>query len=170
MIALQQADKSSENVVIEAKSNLSMTLDRLMAVFACLSLLTLLIAAWPALLGLWPILLAAVIHLAIVGWCFRSAWRGNWARESLRIDGDCLIVEHFRAGRRQRTEWPLAWLRVQTDRGRFSDLHVYITSQGRRQEIGAFLPVNERAELAEMLDNAVRPHSAWCSTKPTTGT
>lgn len=166
MIALQQADKSSKNVVIEVKSNLSMTLDRLMAVFAGLSLVTLLVAAWPALMGLWPILLAAVVHLAIVGWCFRSAWRGNWARERLRIEGDRLIVEHFRAGHRNRSEWPVAWLRVQADQGRFADLHVYINNQGRRQEIGAFLPVHERAQLAEMLDNALRPRTAWCRTKP----
>ncbi|MFW5816125.1 MAG: DUF2244 domain-containing protein [Wenzhouxiangella sp.] len=143
-----------------------MTLDGLMAVFGGLCLVTLLVVAWPVVMGLWPILVVALLHLAAVGWCFRSAWRRNWARERIRIDGERLIVEHFRAGHAAKSEWPAAWARVQTDRGRFADLHVYVSSQGRRQEIGAFLPVGERAQLARMLDRALRPQSAWDSAKP----
>ena len=163
MIALQPTESESENVVIEAKSNLSMTLDRLMAVFAGICILSLLVVAWPVMMGLWPILLAALLHLLVVGLCFRSAWRGNWAREELQISDGKLIVRHLRAGLQRKTEWPVAWSRVQTEEGRFSEIRVFIVSQGRRQEIGAFLPVNERAQLAEMLNHALRPHSAWRS-------
>lgn len=166
MMALQQTEKSSISTVIEAKSNVSMTLDRLMAVFAGLCVVTLLVVAWPVVMGLWPILVMALLHLAAVGWCFRSAWRGNWARERIRIDGDRLVVEHFRAGQKEKSEWPVAWARIQTDRGRFADLHVYVSSKGWRQEIGAFLPVEERAQLAKMLERALRPQSAWHSAKP----
>lgn len=161
MLEMQTSQRSTESIVIEARANLSMTLDRLMGVFAGLSLVTLLVTVWPLLMGLWPILLAALFHLAIVGWCFRAAWRGNWARESLRIEGDDLVVEHFRAGHQSRTEWPVAWTRVYKESGRLSDLRVFVGSQGRRQEVGAFLPVGERAELAAMLEKALRARSAW---------
>lgn len=133
-----------------------------MGVFAALCVVTLLVVAWPVMMGLWPVLLAALLHLAVVGWCFRSAWRGNWAREELRVEGDLLLVEHFRAGLRRKSEWPVAWSRVQMEEGRFGDVHVYVTSQGKRQEIGAFLPVSERTELARMVNDALRPRSAWC--------
>lgn len=161
MIELKQAPHPSEPDVIELKSNLSMSLDRLAAVFAGLCALTFAVVAWPVVLGLWPILLAALLHLAVVGWCFRTAWRGNWVRERLEISAERLVIEHFRLGHRSRSEWPLAWARVQRGEGRFADLHVYVSSQGKRQEIGAFLPVNERAELARMLENALWPRTAW---------
>lgn len=166
MIDLQAPEKSSDSLVIEALSNVSMTLDGLMAVFAGLCLVTLLVVAWPVIMGLWPLLVVALLHLAAVGWCLRSAWRRNWARERIRLEGDRLIVDHFRAGREERSEWPAAWTRVRTERGRFAELRVFVSSRGRCQEIGAFLPVEERAELARMLDRALRPQSAWCSAKP----
>lgn len=152
--------------MIEAMSNVSMTLDRLMAVFAGLCMVTLLVVAWPVLMGLWPILVVALLHLLAVGWCFRSAWRRNWARERIWIEGDRLVVEHFRAGHKERSEWPASWVRIETERGRFAELHVFVSNQGRRREIGAFLPVGERAQLARMLDRALRPQSAWGSATP----
>ncbi|TVS13149.1 MAG: DUF2244 domain-containing protein [Wenzhouxiangella sp.] len=165
MVELQPVKGSSNSVVIEARSNLSMTLDRLMAVFAGLCAITLLIVAWPVIMGLWPVLLVALIHLAIVGWCFRLAWRGNWARERIEIDDDRVVVEHFRAGQQARSEWPVAWARVQTEQGRFRDLHVFVSSQGRRQEVGGFLPPRERADLARLLNNALQPRTAWNATQ-----
>ncbi len=165
MVECQPIKGSSGSVVIEARSNLSMTLDRLMAVFAGLCAVTLLVAAWPLVLGLWPILLAALIHLAIVGWCFRAAWRGNWARERIEIDDERLVVAHFRAGHQAVSEWPVAWARVQTERGRLRDLHVFVSSQGRRQEVGRFLPPQERADLARLLAEALQPRTAWNATQ-----
>lgn len=161
MLELHTPEQSSGPIVIEARSNLSMTLDRLMAVFAGLGLFTLLVTAWPVILGLWPVLLAALLHLALVGWCFRAAWRGNWARDRLHIEGEDLVVEQFRAGRQSRSEWPVAWTRVHAELGRLADVRVFVSAQGRQQELGAFLPTGERAELARILEQALRPRSAW---------
>jgi uncharacterized membrane protein len=165
MIALQETEKSTDSFVIEALSNVSITLDKLMAVFAALCLVTLLVVAWPVVLGLWPVLVVALLHLVAVGWCLRSAWRRNWARERIWIEGDKLVVEHFRAGLVKRSEWPAAWTRVRTEPGRFADLQVFVGSQGKSQEIGAFLPVKERAQLARMLGRALQSQSAWRSAK-----
>ncbi|MFW6340386.1 MAG: DUF2244 domain-containing protein [Wenzhouxiangella sp.] len=161
MIATQSIENHADCVVIEAMSNVSITLDRLVAIFAGLCLVTLAVIAWPVVMGLWPMLVVAVLHLAAVGWCLRSAWRKNWARERIRVENDRLIVEHYRAGHQASSQWPVAWTRVQLEHDRSGDLRVFVTSQGRRQQIGAFLPVAERARLARMLDRALHPLSAW---------
>jgi len=166
MIAQQVIESQGNSIVIEAMSNISITLDRLMAVFAGLCVVTLLVVLWPVLMGLWPILIAALLHLAAVGWCFRRAWRCNWVREKIRVEGDRLIVEHFRAGRIDRSEWPAAWVKIQVERGHFSEPRLFLASQGRRLEVGSFLPVEERRQLARMLERALRPQSAWRSANP----
>lgn len=167
MLDVEGREQSATDLIIEARSNLSMSLDGLTAVFAGLCALSLLVVAWPVILGLWPILLAAVLHLAVVGWCFRAAWRGNWARERLQLDGNRLIIEQFRLGRQARSEWPLAWTRIQPESGRFGELRVFVSHQGRRQEIGSFLPQSERAELADRLKSMLQYPSASNATKTT---
>jgi uncharacterized membrane protein len=147
--------------IIEAKSNLSMSLDRLAAVFLGLSALTLLVAILPLLLGLWPILLIAIVHLLIVGWCLRLAWRGNWVRERLTVGPEWLTVEHFAMRNRTRRQWPVAWVRVRLEAAGPGEVQVHIDYQGRHQVIGAFLPVNERYELAQTLKECLRPLTAW---------
>jgi uncharacterized membrane protein len=147
--------------IIEAKSNLSMSLDRLAAVFLGLSALTLLVAILPLLLGLWPILLIAIVHLLIVGWCLRLAWRGNWARERLTVGPEWLTVEHFAMRARTRDQWPVAWVRVQLETAGSCEVQVHVNCQGRRQIIGAYLPVTERYELAQTLKECLGPLTAW---------
>jgi len=143
-----------------------MTLDQLMAVFAGLCVLTLLVVAWPVLMGLWPMLAIALLHLFAVGWCFRSAWRDNWAREIFRIDDDALIVDHFSAKHRITNKWSVAWTRLVREQGKFGEIHLVLMGQGKRQEIGAFLPTGERERLARMLERALRPQMTWSSAKP----
>lgn len=160
MLLVNVSDPLHEDTVIEARSNLSMSLDRLTAVFGGICVLTLAIAAWPVFFGLWPILLAAVLHLLVVGWCFRAAWRGNWARERLRVDQDALVLEEFRLGRQQRSEWPAAWTRIETRPAPNGDVRVFLSAQGRRREVGSFLPVNEREQLVFALRSLLEPRSA----------
>ncbi len=147
--------------IIEAKSNLSISLDRLTAIFLALSTVTLLVALGPTILGLWPILLVALLHLVLVGWCLRMAWRGNWALESLAIGPDKLEVTHYRKNGCTCSQWPLAWVRVAVENERLGEQRVYLCCQGKRLQLGSFLPVAERLELAEALQNRLLPHSAW---------
>jgi uncharacterized membrane protein len=165
-LLLTKPRKSSGCVVVEARSNVSMTLDGLMAVFGGLCVLILLVVAWPVVMGLWPILVVALLHLLAVGWCFRNAWRSNWAKERFSIVNDQLLLEQFRAGQKSSSKWPMAWTRVLQEKGRFGDIHLILTSQGKRQEIGKFLPVGERERLAAMLEQALQPQTAWSSVKP----
>ena len=165
-LLLKRHKKRANGEVIEARSNVSMTLDQLMAVFGGLCVVTLLVVAWPVFMGLWPILIVALLHLVAVGWCFRRAWRNNWAREIYRIEQDKVIVERLRADERLQTAWPVAWTWVKTERSRFGELRCFLVSQGKQQELGSFLPVGERERLAHMLDQLLRPQSAWSGGKP----
>ncbi len=161
VIETREKKDGSGVVVIDVKANLSMSLDRLATVFLGLSAVTLLIALGPLILGLWPILLVAVVHLLIVGWCLRLAWRGNWARERLTVGSKDLSVEHYDLRNRSQTHWPVAWVRIVQKSGSMGDIRLFLQCQGDRQEIGAFLPVTERLELARILKQSLRPHSAW---------
>ena len=163
MIEVHKSQTSDGPVVIEVRSNLSMTLDRLAAVFLGLSAVVLLVALGPTIMGYWPIMLAAVIHLILVGWCLRLAWRGNWARERVLIGRHEVVIEHFDARRQSRSSWPTGWLRVEVEPRPMGERQVVVTCQGRRQVIGSFLPVQERMKLAEVLEQSLRPGSARSS-------
>lgn len=160
MIDTRNSLNSRQNSVIEARSNLSMSLDRLAAVFLGLSVVTLFVALGPLLLGFWPIMLAAVVHLLVVGWCMRLAWRGNWARERMEIDRDRLRIDHFDARRKTHSEWPSAWVRVEVEEQRMGERRVVVTCQGQRQVIGEFLPTAEKLALADTLKRSLRPFDA----------
>lgn len=161
VIETHEKTDGSGVIVIDVKSNLSMSLDRLATVFLGLSAVTLLIALGPLILGLWPILLVAVVHLLIVGWCLRLAWRGNWARERLTVSSEKLSVEHYELRNRSQTCWPVAWVRVVQQSDSLGDVRLVLQCHGHRQEIGAFLPVTERLELGRILKQCLRPYSAW---------
>lgn len=150
--------------MIEARSNLSMSLDRLAAVFLGLSAVTLLVALGPLLLGLWPIMLAAFVHLLVVGWCMRLAWRGNWARERIEIDRNRLRIDHFDVRQKTHSEWPSAWVRVQVEEQRMGDRRVVVSCHGRQQVVGDFLPTAEKLALADALKESLRPFGAWSET------
>lgn len=160
VIDTQHRSEPRQSSVIEARSNLSMSLDRLAAVFLGLSAVTLLVALGPLLLGFWPIMAAAIVHLLIVGWCMRLAWRGNWARERMEVDRDELTIEHFDAQRRTRSKWPSAWVRVVVEEQRMGERRVVVSCHGRRQVIGDFLPTVEKLALADALKQSLRPTDA----------
>ena len=137
-----------------------MSLDRLAAVFLGLSAVTLLVALGPLLLGFWPIMAAAILHLFMVGWCMRSAWRGNWVRERMQIDRDSLTIERFDVRGQTRSQWPSAWVQVQVEERPMGERRVVIACHGRRQVIGEFLPIDEKLALAGALKESLRSFDA----------
>jgi len=140
MIDVQRQDKPIECTVVDLRSNVSMTLDRLVVLFAALSGVTLLVALGPMLLGLWPIMAIA---------------------ERLVIDPRRVIVEHFDAKGRTFNQWPSAWVRVEWQRGPLGDRYPALSSHGRRQAIGQFLPEQERQEVSAIVSQCLRSVTAW---------
>jgi uncharacterized membrane protein len=147
--------------VVELRSNLSISLDRLFLVFLGLSTITLLVAIGPLIVGLWPVMVVAIIHLIAVGLCLRAAWRGHWARERLSIGPEKLEFSRFLSGGSEQDEFPLAWVRVVVESGRLGDRRIFLSCHGQRKEIGAFLPVEERLQVVKEMNDRIRPLSAW---------
>lgn len=163
MVRVNRLAQTGNDHSIEVLSNLSLSLDRLAGFFLVLSAATLLVALWPTLMGYWPIMGIALIHLAIVGFCFRLAWRGNWARQTVRVDAESVRIEFRTAGEQQETDWPANWVRVEVvNDGR--EPRVNLCLHGERIEIGRFVPPDERLQAAELLRKALAPHSAWDNT------
>ncbi|MEX2499626.1 MAG: DUF2244 domain-containing protein [Wenzhouxiangellaceae bacterium] len=160
MIRASVIDRDESVTRIEVRSNLSLTLDRLAGFFLVLSAVTLTVALLPTLLGYWPVMAIAIMHLAIVGWCFRLAWRGNWARQEITLDADSVRVVLRTAGGERHDELPTAWVRVALSSSS-GETRVYLVLHGTRIEIGSFVPVDERIDVANCIIRALEPHSAW---------
>lgn len=149
----------SEVSRIEVLSNLSLTLDRLAGFFLLISGVTLGVALLPTLMGYWPIMAIAIIHLAIVGWCFRLAWRGHWARQDIEIDAEQIRIGTCTARGCMQQVWPSGWVRIErVDRG--SERRVFLALHQKRIEIGRFLPEFEREQAADLIAGALARRSA----------
>jgi len=165
MIKVKDPTADSTCQTIELYSNLSMSLDRFFAVFLVLSSFILLIALYPLMLGLWPVMVIALFHVVMVGLCFRSAWRGNWAREVIHFGPETVTIEHLEARKRWSLEWPSDWLRVgQKPDGR-GELRVWLQRQAQATELGSFLPSEERHELFLLIKTMLADKTAWSNQK-----
>lgn len=161
MIDVSRNPEHPDFEIVELRSNLSISLDRLFLVFVGLSTITLLVAIGPLIVGLWPVMVVAIIHLLAVGLCLRLAWRGHWAREQIVIGPEELVFNRFLKSGEECGQFPLAWVRVVVEKGRLGERRIFLSCQGRRQEIGAFLPVDERLQAAQEMNERIRPLSAW---------
>ena len=164
MLRTERSCPNSDVECLELLSNLSLTLDRLAGTFLVLSTVTLLVALLPTLMGYWPIFVIAVVHLAIVGWCFRLAWRGFWRRQRVCVTDDEVTFTDCSARGRHERRWPTGWVRVEVDR-RGREPRLLLRLHGERVELGAFAPIEERLEAADWLERALAPHTAWNQTE-----
>lgn len=153
-----------DSAAIEILANVSLSLDQLVAVFLGLSAVTLTVAVLPTLMGYWPILAIALVHLAAVGWCLRLAWRGHWQRQIVTVATDVIGIDSVRADGTERVQWPTGWVRVETVLdGR--EPRVFLRLHRQRLEIGRFVPAGERLDAATRIREALAPHSAWPSNR-----
>lgn len=161
MIEVKTNQDADQDFTVALFSNLSMSLDRFFAVFLVLSAVTLIVAIYPLILGLWPVMAIAVVHILCVGLCFRSAWRGNWARQTLHFGSETVTIEHLAKDERWSIEWPLPWLRLEAKQDRRGHHRLFLAMQGQSKEIGGFLPEQERQALGELLTNTLAQRTAW---------
>ncbi|MGB0514008.1 MAG: DUF2244 domain-containing protein [Wenzhouxiangellaceae bacterium] len=160
MVRQHSSERAPEVRRIEVLSNLSLTLDHLAAFFLVLSGVTLTVALLPTLLGYWPVMAIAVIHLLIVGWCFRLAWRGHWARQDIEVDAREVRITSTTARTQETVRWPVGWVRVH-QRRLGGETKAYLAHHQQRLEIGRFVPEAERLEAARLIARALEPYSAW---------
>jgi uncharacterized membrane protein len=105
------------------------------------------------LAGAWPVIGFLGIDLLLVYIAFKASYAGGRAYERVRLSPEALTVERVDPwGRRKDFALQPHWLRVELDaeRSRLS-----LTSRGRTLTIAAFLPPEERAEVADEIRAAL---------------
>lgn len=138
-----------------------MTLDQFFVVFLVISTFTLLISTYPLVMGLWPVMLISLLHVVAVGWCFRSAWRNNWFRQFIRFKKDTVTIEHHSASDSWQLTWPTTWLHIVSNTDKHKENRVYLCQHSQKQEIGSFLPQNEREQLEKVMRKALTNRTGW---------
>lgn len=163
MITVINSNIDDEELTIELCSNLSMSLDNFFAVFLVISAFILIISTYQLSLGLWPVMIISLIHIALVGLCFRSAWRSNWVRETIYFDANTVTIKHLAANNSWKMQWPTTWIRTELSRAKNGSTRLYIKQHDQKQEIGGFLPPNERDELCGLIRTALTQRTGWVS-------
>jgi len=114
------------------------------------------IAGVATFLGFWPVLPFAGAEMLLLGWALRSNMQRRHDSEHIDITETEVTVEFSHGSGRtppQRVVFPRHWARVKIRRPN-SPLHrdqLVIESHGRVCEVGKFLTVEERRQLAAEL-------------------
>ena len=117
------------------------------------------------LLGAWPVIGFLGLEILVVWGAFKLNYRAARQRQRLTATERELVVENVApTGEIDMVRMPADWLRVEVTPKAPPEMsaryrqRIYVTSHGRRTEIGGFLhPVETpglAAELSTMLDNA----------------
>jgi uncharacterized membrane protein len=107
-----------------------------------------------AALGAWPVLPYSAIEVAAL---FAAFWligrhAGDW--ESLRVEGDRVVVERAYAGVVTRHEFNRSWTRLDVEQD-VRGMRLALCSSGKRVPIGSDLNAEERARVAREVRRAL---------------
>ncbi len=151
------------NVRILARGNFSLSGRGLVGSITLLGVVTLALASTLAWLGYWPILLIAVVQLALVAWVLIRAWYAAWIVERVEIDADRIRVVRMQQSGQHSWNLEARWARIWLEPAavRWYAPRLIVRSKGESVELGAFLSEAEKRELAAHLGQALAPHSAW---------
>jgi uncharacterized membrane protein len=145
-----------------ARGNFSLDAGGLVNLLLALSVVTLFLAGVLAWQGYWPILLIAVIQLALTGGILVRAWERSWVFEGIEIREDRIRVIHRRHRSQRRFELETAWTVVELRQPEIAwyGPKVVLRSGTRTYEVGSFLVDEEKHQLLNQLKSAIRKHSA----------
>ncbi len=105
------------------------------------------------LVGAWPVIGFLGIDVLLVYIAFKASYAGGRAYERVRLSPEALTVERVDPwGRRKNFALQPFWLRVDLDA---EQSRLCLTSHGHSLTIAAFLPPEERAEVAEVIRAAL---------------
>jgi uncharacterized membrane protein len=144
---------ASDGHVIEVRCNASLTRRQALAFFAGTIVASLSIALFWALQGYWPVLPFAGLELFALGLALGWSLRRGSYRELITISHDEVVIDRGTAQRHEHEHLPRCWLRVelvQADHPWYPS-KLYLSSHGRRHEVGAVLVESERRGLARRL-------------------
>lgn len=167
-----RTDDGTDCRIMTVRANISSSLPQLALAFALISGMTLLIAVFLTVLGYWPVLAFAALHLLIVGWALRVAWRNNWHVVMVAVDRDQLRLLANHAGHASETTLPSAWCRVDYRPGSPPAVanRVWLVCRDTRLEMGRFLNDQERELMARRLQQGLSGISVLERGQPDTRT
>jgi len=147
---------------ITARGNFSLDADGLVNLLLALAVVSLFLAGLLALQGYWPVLLIALIQLALVAWILVRAWERTWVSEVIEICEDRIRVTHQRHKRKRHYELETAWAVIELKRPAIAwySPSVQLRSGSQVVELGSFLTNDEKHQLIEQLQSAIKKHSA----------
>ena len=121
--------------------------------------------------GAWPCIGFMGLDVALLYFAFRTSYRHGRLFERVRLTASELGIERvWPGGKRQ--SWALEpyWARVELDRRGEHECRIAVVSRGQRVVLGAFLPPEERAAVADALREALhrRPSAVDIKRPPST--
>ena len=160
VVTWQNSD--STRASIQARGNFSLDAGGLVNLLLALAFVSLCLAGLLALKGYWPVLLIAVIQLALVTWALVQAWEKAWVSEVIEICESSISVTHQRHKRKRHYELETAWAVVELKQPEFAwySPRVVLRSRGQKVELGSFLTSEEKHQLARYIQSAIEKHSA----------
>ena len=145
-----------------ARGNFSLDAGGLIGLLLALTVLTLGLAGLLAWQGFWPVLLIAIVQVTLVTWILIKAWERAWVSESILIGPERIEVTQQRHKRMRHFEFEAAWAVVELRQPEVAwyGPRVLLRSRGKALELGHFLTLEEKKQLADYMRNAIRKYSA----------
>ena len=110
-----------------------------------------------ALIGAWPVFGFFGLDALLVYIAFRINYRDARRYETVRLTDSALLVERVApSGRRERWKFQPYWLQVEIDDSDAPRHSLRLRSHGRMVEIGSFLSIDEKIDLADALRAELR--------------
>lgn len=161
MVLTTQSTDSSD-VRILARGNFSLGPGGLVGLLLALAVVTLSLAGVLAWQGYWPVLLIAMIQITLVIWILIRAWERTWVSEVIVAGPEWIDVTQQRHKRTRHSRLEAAWAVVELKRPAVAwyGPRVILRSRGRTIELGKFLTIEEKSQLADHVRRAIRKHSA----------
>lgn len=145
-----------------ARGNFSLDAGGLISLLLALTAVTLGLAGLLAWQGFWPVLLIAIIQLTLVIWILVRAWKRAWVSELLIVGPEAIEVTLQRHKQRSHCRLEAAWAVVELEQPEVAwyGPRVILRSRDKKIELGRFLTIDEKKQLAVCVRNAVQKHSA----------
>ncbi|MHA1548257.1 MAG: DUF2244 domain-containing protein [Alphaproteobacteria bacterium] len=108
-------------------------------------------------IGAWPVVGFMGLDIAFVFIAFRLNFRAARAAQEIHLTRDALTVRDITAsGKRTETRFNPYWARLEiTRRPEHGIVDIRLISRGLRLEIGRFLPLPQREQVANVLADAL---------------
>jgi len=160
VLTWRNSDRTKASIL--ARGNFSLDAGGLVSLLLALAAVSLCLAVLLALQGYWPILLIAVVQLALVAWILVRAWEGAWVSDVIDICADKITVTQQRHKRKRQIELDTAWAVIEMKQPEVAWYRprISLRSGTRSVELGSFLTTEEKHQMVNFLESAIEKHSA----------